>query len=234
MLLALWRRLKQHSDCVIFLRMVSENPWPQYFWNLVSSPNWNYWNNIKMILYNNMDNSSLDEKHWSLKFSLAYDALSWFFFFICNTFEHCWKTNKNTSFFKVVCCRSIFDVINNTTEMLRESTNQNEDISSLLSDVSLQPLSSICPDNDPGRPPVQQLPEIVLFIWALISLTVGSCNYCIRLPKGSARSCSPWPVLRGLSPPTSGNPVAEARKRLGRTSCWEDPWMLIWGWISSR
>lgn len=59
------------------------------------------------------------------------------------------------------------------------------------------PLSSLCPDNHPGQP---HLPEIPLFFWALISLTVGSRNYRIRLPKRSAQN---WPlcsVLRGLRP----------------------------------
>ncbi len=57
--------------------------------------------------------------------------------------------------------------------------------------------SEQCPDNDPGRP---QLPEIPLFLWGLISLSVGSCNYRIGLPKRSTLSCSLCSVLRGLSP----------------------------------
>lgn len=74
----------------------------------------------------------------------------------------------------------------------------------------------LCPDNDPGQP---HQPEIPLFFWALISLTVGSCNYRIGLPKWSALSGSLCPVLRGLRPEPV-DPVAEARKWLGRNSCW--------------
>ncbi len=81
----------------------------------------------------------------------------------------------------------------NTTNKTGKKNQTDQIFSVKLLYFSPWPLSSSCPDNDPGRP---QLPEIPLFFRALISPTVGSCNYRIGLPKRSA----PCQVLRDLGP----------------------------------
>ncbi len=119
--------------------------------------------------------------------------------FVCKIFEYFWKKNK--CFFQDNCLRIVSD--DNTTYK-EGNKRQTVSLAQCIFENMLQIFSfklfmasEQCPDNDPGRP---QLPEIPLFLWGLISLSVGSCNYRIGLPKRSTLSCSLCSVLRGLSP----------------------------------
>lgn len=144
------------------------------------------WNSIKALIFN-------------IRFVLA-AALSCFLYA-----QHLNIVERKIKFFFKISASGLYMMMMTNTTNEKGKKSQTVTLSQGIFENMLQIFhstffrgpSALCPDNDPGQP---HLPEILLFFWALISLTVGSCNYRIRLPKRSALSRSLCSVLRGLSP----------------------------------